>query len=79
MIERKVDPGTYLGPGLGSGLGPGLGSALGPGLSAGPRAGVLLHPTSLPGRDGLGDLGPDGYRFLDWLATRGFSLSLIHI
>lgn len=45
-----------------------------PDLGAGPRAGVLLHPTSLPGRDGLGDLGPDGYRFLDWLATRGFSL-----
>jgi 4-alpha-glucanotransferase len=33
-----------------------------------PRAsGVLLHPTSLPGPYGLGDLGPAAYRFLDFL------------
>jgi 4-alpha-glucanotransferase/glycosidase len=30
-------------------------------------AGVLLHPTSLPG----GDLGPHAYRFVDWLAAAG--------
>jgi 4-alpha-glucanotransferase len=40
-----------------------------------PRAaGVLLHPTSLPGPNGIGDLGPDALRFLDFLATAGFSL-----
>jgi 4-alpha-glucanotransferase len=34
-------------------------------------AGVLLHPTSLPGRFGIGDLGPEAIRFLDWLADAG--------
>jgi 4-alpha-glucanotransferase len=27
-----------------------------------------LHPTSLPGRHGIGDLGPEAYRFVDFLA-----------
>ncbi len=37
-----------------------------------PRSsGVLLHPTSLPGRYGIGDLGPFAYRFVDWLASAG--------
>jgi 4-alpha-glucanotransferase len=31
-------------------------------------SGVLLHPTSLPGPDAIGDLGPAAYRFVDWLA-----------
>ena len=31
-------------------------------------AGVLLHPTSLPGRFGVGDIGPEAITFLDWLA-----------
>lgn len=30
-------------------------------------AGVLLHPTSLPSRHGIGDLGPQAYAFIDWL------------
>jgi 4-alpha-glucanotransferase len=30
-------------------------------------SGILLHPTSLPGRFGIGDLGPDSYRFADFL------------
>lgn len=34
------------------------------------RAGVLLHPTSLPS----GDLGTDAYRFVDFLAAGGFSV-----
>ena len=35
-----------------------------------PRAsGVLLHPTSLPGPHGCGDLGPAAYHFVDWLVT----------
>src|SRR5258708_8842260 len=31
-------------------------------------AGILLHPTSLPSRGGIGDLGPEAYRFADFLA-----------
>jgi 4-alpha-glucanotransferase len=31
-------------------------------------SGILLHPTSLPGRFGIGDLGADAYRFADFLA-----------
>jgi 4-alpha-glucanotransferase len=38
------------------------------------RAGVLLHPTSLPGPDGIGDLGPEAYRWIDWLAGHGQAL-----
>ena len=34
------------------------------------RSGVLLHPTALPGRHGIGDLGAAG-RWLDWLAAAG--------
>ncbi len=34
-------------------------------------SGVLLHPTSLPGRFGIGDLGPEALRFVDWLAEGG--------
>jgi len=33
-------------------------------------AGVLLHPTSLPG----GDLGPDAFRFVEFLADSGFGV-----
>jgi 4-alpha-glucanotransferase len=37
-----------------------------------PRAsGVLLHPTSLPGPHGSGDLGPGSYHFVDWLVAAG--------
>jgi 4-alpha-glucanotransferase len=31
-------------------------------------SGVLLHPTSLPGRYGIGDLGDEAYAFVDFLA-----------
>ena len=30
-------------------------------------AGILLHPTSLPSRGGIGDLGPEAYAFADFL------------
>src|SRR5712691_1772908 len=34
-----------------------------------PRStGILLHPTSLPSRGGIGDFGPAAYQFLDFLA-----------
>ncbi|HAZ62180.1 MAG TPA: 4-alpha-glucanotransferase [Armatimonadetes bacterium] len=32
-------------------------------------AGVLLHPTSLPGPYGIGDLGPTAHQWVDWLAS----------
>ena len=31
-------------------------------------SGVLLHPTSIPTRYGIGDLGPRAREFIDWLA-----------
>jgi 4-alpha-glucanotransferase len=32
------------------------------------RSGILLHPTSLPGPHGIGDLGPEALRFVEFLA-----------
>jgi 4-alpha-glucanotransferase len=37
-------------------------------------SGVLLHPTSLPGPFGIGDLGPEAYKFVDFLIAAGQSL-----
>jgi 4-alpha-glucanotransferase len=40
-----------------------------------PRSsGILLHPTSLPGRFGIGDFGEEAYKFVDFLADSGQSL-----
>jgi len=40
-----------------------------------PRSsGVLLHPTSLPGPHGIGDLGLAAHRFVDWLEEAGQSV-----
>jgi len=36
--------------------------------------GILLHPTSLPGPYGIGDLGPRAHDFIDWLAASGCRL-----
>jgi len=38
------------------------------------RAGVILHPTSLPGTYEQGDLGPDAYHFVDFLQESGLSI-----
>ncbi len=38
------------------------------------RAGILLHITSLPGTNHQGDLGPDAYRFIDFLEQTGFTI-----
>ena len=38
------------------------------------RAGVLLHPSSLPGGGELGELGPDAFRFVDFLQAAGMSV-----
>ena len=32
-------------------------------------SGILLHPSSLPSRGGIGDLGPAAYEFLDFLSA----------
>ncbi len=37
-------------------------------------SGILLHPTSLPGRYGIGDLGPEAFRFADFLNASGQTL-----
>lgn len=34
-------------------------------------SGVLLHPTSIPTSFGIGDLGPEAFRWIDWLAAAG--------
>ena len=34
-------------------------------------SGILLHPTSLPSPDGIGDLGPEAYRWIDFLHASG--------
>lgn len=34
-------------------------------------AGILLHPTSLPGKFGIGDLGGEAYKFVDFLVAAG--------
>ena len=40
-----------------------------------PRSsGILLHPTSLPSRFGIGDLGPQAYAFIDFLHASGQQL-----
>jgi 4-alpha-glucanotransferase len=44
-------------------------------LAAGTRAaGVLLHPTSLPGRYGIGDVGDELGAFLDWMRDAGLRI-----
>lgn len=37
-------------------------------------SGIILHPTSLPGTNGIGDLGPAAYKWVDWLAGTGCKL-----
>jgi len=37
-------------------------------------AGILLHPTSLPGKFGIGDLGNEAFKFIDFLVQAGQKL-----
>ena len=37
-------------------------------------AGILMHPTSLPGSYGIGELGKEAYAFVDLLVESGQSL-----
>lgn len=34
-------------------------------------SGILLHPTSLPGKFGIGDFGNEALKFVDWLVSAG--------
>ena len=38
------------------------------------QSGILLHPTSLPGPGGIGSLGNEAYRFVDFLVKAGQSI-----
>lgn len=38
------------------------------------KSGILLHPTSLPGKYGIGTLGEYAYKFIDWLESAGQKL-----
>ena len=38
------------------------------------RAGILMHPTSLPGPYGIGDMGPEAYAFIDWLSKANMQI-----
>lgn len=33
------------------------------------KSGILLHPTSLPSKNGIGTLGKNAYEFIDWLES----------
>ena len=37
-------------------------------------SGILLHPTSLPGKNGIGDLGKEAYNFINFLKDSGHNL-----
>ncbi len=37
-------------------------------------SGILLHPTSLPGSYGIGDIGPKAHEWIDFIAASGCSL-----
>jgi 4-alpha-glucanotransferase len=37
-------------------------------------SGILLHPTSLPGEYGIGDVGPQAFKWIDYLASTGCGL-----
>jgi 4-alpha-glucanotransferase len=37
-------------------------------------AGILLHPTSLPGPYGIGDIGPEAFRWLNFVSSTGCGL-----
>ena len=38
------------------------------------KSGILLHPTALPGPYGIGEIGPQAYRFVDHLSDMGQTL-----
>ncbi len=57
-----------------AGLGGGIYSGRASGILPGRASGILLHPTSIPGPHGIGELGTEAHRFLDYLGSAGQSL-----
>lgn len=51
-----------------------VGVVMSGGLCSGRSAGVLLHPTSLPGPHGVGELGGEALRFVEFLGEAGQGL-----
>ena len=45
-----------------------------PAPSKGRRSGIVLHPTSLPGPYGTGEIGAEALRFVDWLVDAGMQV-----
>jgi 4-alpha-glucanotransferase len=43
-------------------------------VNSGRAGGILLHPTSLPGPHGIGDLGPAAHGWVAWVASAGCRL-----
>lgn len=43
-------------------------------LSDNRKTGILLHITSLPSKYGIGTLGQEAYRFVDWMEAAGFKI-----
>ena len=37
-------------------------------------AGVIIHPTSLPGPFGIGEIGEEAFRLVDWMVSAGLTL-----
>ena len=37
-------------------------------------AGVIIHPTSLPGPYGIGEIGSEAIKLVDWMVSAGLSL-----
>lgn len=42
-------------------------------------AGVLLHPTSLPGSYGIGSIGKEAFHFVDWLVSAGMQVGFLPV
>lgn len=59
---NAVSPGDRLGPTYGEHV---------PSDAQGRRSGVLMHPTSLPGPYGIGEMGTEAFKFIDWLVSAG--------
>ncbi|HQJ61035.1 MAG TPA: 4-alpha-glucanotransferase, partial [bacterium] len=38
------------------------------------KAGIILHPTSLPGKWGVGDMGGNALKFIDMMADAGIRI-----
>jgi 4-alpha-glucanotransferase len=37
-------------------------------------AGVIIHPTSLPGPYGIGEIGEEAFGLVDWMVSAGLTM-----